>query len=71
MTDAELVALLEKAAQALDEEAAWLVDVDFNERGQERPSVPHRDRPLFDALCEQAQGLRELVEMIRARRRAA
>jgi hypothetical protein len=70
MTDAELIAVLEKATNALDEEAAWLVDVDVNDGGQQRPSIPAHDQPYFDAVTEQAQGLRELIAMIEARRRA-
>jgi hypothetical protein len=70
MTDADLIALLRKAATALDEESAWLVDVDVNDLGQQRPSIPKRDQPYYEAICEQAQNLRELVAMIEARGRA-
>jgi hypothetical protein len=67
MTDAELIGVLETAAKALDEEAAWIVDVDVDDHGRSKPSIPERDRPYFDAVCEQAQDLRSLVEMIRHR----
>ncbi len=68
MTDAELTALLLRAVDALDTEAAWLVDVDIDDRGRQRPSIPARDREFFDALNEQAEELRALAELIRARR---
>jgi hypothetical protein len=67
LTDADLIALLNQAAHALDEEAAWVVDVDVDDRGRQKPSIPVRDREYFDTVTEQAQGLRALVEMIKAR----
>lgn len=67
MKDDELIALLRKAAAALDEEAAWLVDVDVNDRGQQTPSLPARDQPYFDAVTDTARSLRGLVEMVQAR----
>jgi hypothetical protein len=69
MTDAELADLLRKAATALDEEAAFVIDVGVDAYGRSKPSIPERDRPYFDAVCEQAQGLRELIAMIEARGR--
>lgn len=67
MTDADLIALLLTTTKALDEEAAWLVDVDIDDRGQQKPSIPAADQPYFDAITETAQALRGLVEMIKAR----
>jgi hypothetical protein len=67
MPDAELIALLQQTANALDAEAAWLVDVDITDRGQQRPSIPAADRDYFDAVTETAQAVRSLVEMIQAR----
>ena len=67
MKDDELIALLRKAAAALDEEAAWLVDVDVNDRGQQTPSLPARDQSYFDAVTDTARSLRGLVEMVQAR----
>lgn len=67
--DADLIELLNRAAAALDEEAAWCVDVDVDDRGVQRPSIPARDRHFFEAVSEQAQGLRDLVELVRARQR--
>ena len=37
MTDAELIALMQQAAAALDAEAAGLVDVELTDRGQQKP----------------------------------
>lgn len=68
MTDADLIDLLTRTAAALDEEAAWVVDVDLDVRGRQRPAIPPRDREFFDAVTEQAQSLRGLVTMIEARR---
>lgn len=67
MTDADLIALLQSAAKGLEAEAAWLVDVDVNDRGQQKPSIPAIDQPYFDAVVETAQSLRDLVERIRSR----
>lgn len=67
--DAELVAVLKSAVVALDTEAAWLVDVDYTDRGQQRPSIPVGDRPYFDAATETAQAIRELIETFKARQR--
>jgi hypothetical protein len=69
MPDADLIALLWKAADALDEEAAWIVDVDVDDRGRSKPSIPRADQPYFQAVTETAQSIRDLVELIRARRR--
>mgnify|MGYP003555156558 CR=1 FL=1 len=67
MPNDELAALLERTALALDEEAAWLVDVDTDDRGGSKPSVPARDRGYFDTLAEEAQSLRALAEVVKAR----
>lgn len=67
MPDAELLALLLKTANALAAEAAWVVDVDVDDRGQQKPSIPTRDRDYFDALNEAAQAVRDLIEMVQAR----
>jgi hypothetical protein len=63
MPDNELCDLLRRAAGALDAEAAYLVDVDMDDRGNQRPSVPAADRNYFDALAETAEALRDLLEM--------
>ena len=67
MTDADLLALMQQAASALDVEAAWLVDVDITDRGQQKPSVPARDRDYFDAVTDTAQAVRDLIAMVEAR----
>lgn len=67
MPDAELLTLLQSAATALDAEAAWIVDVDVDDRGRSKPSIPARERDYFDAVTETAQAIRDLVEMIQAR----
>lgn len=69
LTDADLIELLNRAADALDEEAAWLVDVDVDDQGVQRPSIPAGDREFFEAVSEQAAALRDLVEMTRERQR--
>jgi len=69
VTDAELIALLNKTADALDEEAASLVDVDTDDRGGSRGVVPARDIGFWEALTEEAQSLRALVETIRSKTR--
>ena len=69
LTDTDLIELLLKAANALDSEAAWIVDVDIDDQGVQRPSIPTRDRSFFEAVSEQAQELRDLVEVIRERQR--
>ena len=69
LTDDALIELLSQTAKALDEEAAFLVDVDVDDRGVQRPSIPAGDRSFFEAVSEQAQSLRDLVEMIRERQR--
>ena len=69
LNDIDLIALLDEAAKALDAEAAYLIDVDIDDRGRQRPSVPAGDRDFFDAVTDQARGLRELVEMVRSRTR--
>lgn len=68
LTDADLLALLTKTATALDEEAAWVVDVDITDQGRQKPSIPASDRDYFDAVCETAQAVRDLIELIQARR---
>lgn len=67
LTDADLLALLQQAANALDAEAAWVVDADVDDRGRSKPSIPVADRDYFDAVTETAQAVRGLVEMIQAR----
>lgn len=69
LTDAALIELLNRAAAALDEEGAFLVDVDIDDWGVQRPSIPVSDRPFFEAVTEQAAALRDLVELVRARQR--
>lgn len=69
MTDADLIDVLETAAHALDEEAAFVIDVDVDGYGRSKPMIPARDRPYYDAVTEQAQALRELIAMIQARGR--
>lgn len=69
LTDAALIDLLLRTAGALDEEAAWLVDVDVDDHGRAKPTIPAGDRGYFEAVAEQAAALRELVELVRARRR--
>lgn len=69
LTDTDLIELLNRAAAALDEEAAWLVDVDIDDRGVQRPSIPVGDRGYFETMTEQAAALRDLVELIRERQR--
>lgn len=68
MTDKDLIDQLTRSAAALDEEAAWLVDVDIDDRGRQRPTIPARYREFFEAVTDQAQSLRGLVAMIEARR---
>lgn len=68
MTDADLIAVLEEAAHALDEEAAFVIDVEVDDRGRSRGTVPARDQHYFEAVTETAGSLRCLVEMIRRRR---
>jgi hypothetical protein len=67
MADADLIELLTRTISALDEEAAWVVDVDVDDRGRSKPSVPAPDRDYFDAVTEQAQSLRNLVLLIQDR----
>jgi len=67
MTDAELIELLNRAASALEEEAAWLVDVDVDDYGRGKPSIPVDDRPYHEALGEHAQALRELISVMQDR----
>ena len=67
MSDADLCDLLQRAACALDCEQAWLVDVEHDDRGRSKPSVPPRDRDLFDALGETAESLRGLIALIHQR----
>ncbi len=43
------------------------MDVDINDRGQQRPSIPACDRDYFEAVTETAKSLRGLVEMVQAR----
>ena len=70
MNDAELIALLDRTAHALDEEAASLVDVDTDDRGGSSGTVPARDQGYYDALVEEAQSLRDLALVIQARAKA-
>lgn len=67
LTDAALLELLQNTATTLDEEAAWIVDVDVDDRGRSKPSIPARDQPYFDAVTETAQAVRDLIEMVQAR----
>jgi hypothetical protein len=69
LTDTDLIQQLLKTANALDEEVAWLVDVDVDDRGVQRPSIPARDRSYYEAVSEQAEGLRDLVALVRERQR--
>ena len=69
LTDTDLIELLLKAANALDEEAAWCIDVDVDDRGVQRPSIPAADRSFYEAVSEQAQGLRDLVVLVRERQK--
>jgi hypothetical protein len=66
--DDELLALLQQAANALDEEAIDLVDIDTDSSGRHKPVVGARDRAFFAALNDQAAGLRDLIAMLQARR---
>ena len=70
MTDAELLDLLARAAAALDEEAAWIVDVDIDDHGRSKPSIPARVLPYFEAVTETAQSIRDVIAMIKARQAA-
>lgn len=38
------------------------------DRGQQRPSIPARDRDYWDAITETAQAVRGLMELVQARR---
>lgn len=67
ITDANLIALLTRTAEALDREAADLIDVDVDDDGRQRGGVPARDRDYFAAVTEQAQALRDLAGTIRDR----
>ena len=67
MNDDTLVKTLNLTIEAIEREAVDLVDVDFDDRGQQKPSIPAADQPYFDATTETAQALRGLVEMIKAR----
>lgn len=69
LTDTALIELLLKAAAALDEEVAWCIDVDMDDRGVQRPSIPARDREFFEAVSEQAEGLRDIVALVRERQK--
>ena len=68
MPDTDLISLLQMAAMALDEEAAWLVGIDTDDEGGSRPVVPARDIGFFADLTEEAQSIRELIAAIQARR---
>lgn len=67
LTDADLLELLQKTATALYAEAAWIVDVDVDDRGRSKPSIPKADQPYFTAVTETAQAVRDLIEMVQAR----
>jgi hypothetical protein len=71
MTDPDLIQLLARAADALEREAIWLVDVDTDDLGRSKPSIPVRDKDYYDAVTEQAQAIRDLIAMVQARSRAA
>lgn len=74
LTDADLIDLFRKAADALDKEAAWIVDVDVDvdvdDRGRSKPSIPRADQPYYEAVTEIAQAVRDLIVMIQARSRS-
>lgn len=67
LTDADLLELLQKTSTALDEEAAWSVDADVDDRGRSKPSIPKADQPYFDAVTEAARAFRDLIQMVQAR----
>ena len=69
LADAELIELLNQTIDALQHEAASLIDADVDDYGRSKPSIPARDRNFFEAVTEQVQSLRDLVEMIRERQR--
>lgn len=46
---------------------AWVVDVDLDDHGRSKPSIPRADQPCYEAVTETAQAVRDLVEMIKAR----
>ena len=68
LTDADLLELLLRTATALDEEAALIVDVDVDDYGRSKPSIPASDREYFAAVTETAQAVRDLIAMVEARR---
>jgi hypothetical protein len=65
--DPELLDLLTKTAAALDEEAAWLVDVDIDGHGRDKPTVPAADMPYREAVTDTAEELRTVAGMLKAR----
>jgi len=69
LTDAALIELLLKAAKVLDEEGAFLIDADVDDYGRSKPSIPACDSSFFEAVSEQADGLRDLVALVRERQR--
>lgn len=69
LTDADLIELLNRTADALQHEAAWLIDADVDDEGRSKPSIPLADRDYFDAVTEEAAALRDLVKVIRERQR--
>lgn len=68
MPDENLIELLQKSAMALEEEAAYLLDLDIDDEGGSRPAVPAMDIGHFAMLTEQARSIREMIETIRSRR---
>jgi len=69
LTDANLIELLTRTADALQHEAAWLIDADVDDYGRSRPSIPARDRSYYEAVSEQAEGLRDFVALVRERQK--
>lgn len=69
LTDDALIELLNRTIDALQHEAAWLIDADVDDYGRSRPSIPLADRDYFDAVTEEAAALRGLVEVIRERQK--
>jgi hypothetical protein len=49
-------------ANTLEQRAADLVDVDFDDRGRQHPSLAESNRALFELLTEEAVSLRSLRE---------
>lgn len=64
-----LVDALRAAIEEIEREAIDLVEVDHDGRGRSKPIIAGRDREYFSVLTEEAQSLRGLVEVIKARQR--